>query len=662
MTVAYKNKKWVTVGHEYGDWRPKQAGFRWDPKNKVWWTDDPKKAYKLRSCITGKTLTHLEGLVAEQVEKEKQAIEASRATDANLDIPSPEGLNYLPYQRAGIAYAMNRDATLIGDEMGLGKTIQAIGLINALEATRVLVICPASLRLNWKRELEKWTTPRLMVGIATSKKFPFENVRIINYDILHCHEEKLRTTAWDIMIVDECHYLKNPKARRTKQVFGWGKELKAIPAYKRIFLTGTPMVNRPIELHPILKSIDPQRWGNWWKFTDRYCGAHDNGWSRDVKGASNLDELQDKLRATCMVRRLKADVLTELPAKRRQVIELPANGTASVVKREQSLASKYRELVAKKKLAVELAKASENKEDYEQAVAELTEARHVEFTEMAAARKETAIAKIPAVTERLNEVLDAGNKVVVFAHHHEVIDKLVSNLPPGSTVKLDGRDSMVNRDKAVTQFQENPNVKVFIGGMKAAGVGLTLTAASHVIFAELDWVPGVLSQAEDRCHRIGQTNSVLVQHLVIEGSIDAAMANTLVNKQDVLDRALDTEVTTEQRKTRLNRELREIPDSRSTDQKQETQKRSSAYDQVTEEAKHLTAQDIAHWHEGVKLVALFCDGARELDNAGFSRFDNALGHHLANTETLTPRQGVLAKRLCHKYRRQLEGSGFNLNP
>ena len=648
MTLKKRDKIFYCIS-KYGEWQAKEAKFRWNPDKKEWWTDDPKKAYRLRSYADSVLQTELEQTIESLKQKEEDSIQASRATNAEIEIPAPEGLNYLPYQKAGIAYAMERGSTLIGDEMGLGKTIQAIGLINALKAKRVLVICPASLRLNWKRELEKWLTDRLFVGIATGQQFPFEQIRIINFDILHRHTDKIREIDWDLLIVDECHYLKNPKARRTKQVLGYGKDLKPIPAKKRLFLTGTPMVNRPIELHPILKSISYQDWGNWKQFITTYCAGYHNGYAWDVSGASNLEELQDRLRSTCMVRRLKKDVLKDLPAKRRQVIELPTNGTANVVKKEQKLSKKYNEQIAKAKLAVELAKASEDKADYDAAVEALREANQLKFTEMAAARKAVAVAKIPAVIERLQEVIDTGNKVVVFAHHHEVIDALVAALPSGQVVKLDGRDSMSQRDQAVQRFQEQDSVKVFVGGIKAAGVGLTLTAASHVIFAELDWVPGALSQAEDRCHRIGQTNSVLVQHLVIDGSIDATMAKTLVEKQSVLDRALDQHTDPKARASRQEQDLKQVvseePEPRQT----------AAYQAVTQEAVSISREEIEHYHLGVRYIADVCNRAATIDNAGFSKLDAGVGHSLAKQNRLTARQGVLAKRLCNKYRRQLEG-------
>ena len=275
--------------------------------------------------------------------KEKgKAIESSKAVDVDydLDIPAPEGLEYMPFQRAGIAYAMARENTLIGDEMGLGKTIQALGVINADPTIRdVLIICPASLKINWQREAQKWLVRPMTVGIVSTKEpFPDTDIKIINYDILTKFKSQLRAINWDFLVVDEVHYLKNPKALRTAQVFGkWNKDpskkIHPLDAKRRAFMTGTPIVNRPIELFPLLKFTGIFK--NWKHFVERYCNGHQTRWGWDVSGASNLGELQGKLRSTIMVRRLKKDVLTDLPPKRRQVIELPQNGCVDAIRAER---------------------------------------------------------------------------------------------------------------------------------------------------------------------------------------------------------------------------------------------------------------------------------------------------------------------------------------
>jgi SWI/SNF-related matrix-associated actin-dependent regulator 1 of chromatin subfamily A len=572
----------------------------------------------------------------------RMAREASKATDADLDIPSPEGLSYMPFQRAGIAYAMGRKGVLIGDEMGLGKTIQAIGVINSDEnIQKVLVVCPASLRLNWKRELERWLVRPLRVGIAQGKDWPLNvDIVVVNYDVLKNFKKKLYGDEWDLLVVDECHYLKNPKAQRTVSVFGkWNKDpdkvKPAIEAKRRVFLTGTPIVNRPIELWPLLQSLDPDGLGsNWRWYVTRYCDGHQTKWGWDVSGASRLDELQDRLRTTLMVRRLKSQVLQELPAKRRQVLELPANGADKVVKAEQEAWAEVEERLEELRAAVELAKADDDEEKYKRAVEELAQGERVAFTEMARLRHETALAKVPAVLEQLQ---DLEHKVVVFGHHKDVIDAIMAEIGDRA-VKLTGETPMEERQEAVDRFQTDSNVQFFVGNIQAAGVGITLTAASHVVFAELDWVPGNMSQAEDRCHRIGQQDSVFVQHLVLEGSLDATMAKTLIAKQSVIDKALDEET-----------EQPEYEPVQGSPAVTKTVRRS----QLDAEAANFTDEMVAAVHEALQRLAGVCDGARLEDGCGFNRVDTRIGKDLASREKLTRKQAALGRKIVRKYHRQI---------
>jgi len=565
-----------------------------------------------------------------------------------VDIPAPEGLAYLPFQKAGIVYASNREVTIVGDEMGLGKTIQALGIVNADPTVKsVLVICPASLRMNWQREAERWLVRPMSIGIA-NHEFPTTDLVIINYDILRKHRETLRSRVWDLLVVDECHYLKNPKTIRTIEVLGkWHRDpqlaLSPIPAKRRLYLTGTPIVNRPIELWPILHSTGRPEWRNWKTYVERFCDGEQTRWGWDVKGASNLGELQEILRSTIMVRRLKKDVLTDLPAKRRQVIELPANGALDVV-RSENAAWRQREAVLEAlQTAVELAKASEDQADYEAAVQALREGYMVAFTEMSALRHETARAKVPYVVEHVLEAVDSSGKVVLFGHHKDVLHAINDGLREGGIepVLLTGDMTAVERQESVDRFQTDDDVKVFIGTIGAAGVGITLTAASHVVFAELDWVPGNMSQAEDRCHRIGQSESVLVQHLVLEDSLDARIAKTIVEKQDVIDRALDKASSAIDRSWGT---MITVADAAT---------RNVTRTEIDEEAANIPVAEIVEIHEKLRRLAMMCDGALSVDGAGFNKCDTYIGKSLAARPSLTPKQAALGRRLVHKYRRQL---------
>jgi len=634
---------------------PKEAGFRWDGNLKRWYTHDARTAARLRTFAD--ELAHVALERAGQHAAESRA--ASQATDADVDVPLPAGRKLLPYQRAGIAYAMRRPATLIGDEMGLGKTIQALGVMNADPTIRrTLVVCPASLKLNWQREAARWLVRPTRSYVADGKNWPrgeaglFDQGRdllvIINYDVIGRHAG-VYAEEWDLLVVDECHYLKNPKAQRTRAVLG-AKDQQPIRARRRVFLTGTPIVNRPVELWPIVRALDPNGLGSSWRrFTDRYCAPKHSRFGTDYGGAANLDELQARLRESIMVRRLKRDVLTDLPPKRRQVIELPPNGSAGLIEAERKKWDARQALLTELRDAVERAKVSDDEAEYRRAMAALREGVRLAFDEMARARHDTAVAKIPHVVEHVREALEGGSeKIVVFAHHHDVIDGVAAGLADQGVVKLTGRDSIEAKQRAVDAFQTQPSTRVFVGSIQAAGVGITLTAASHVVFAELDWVPGNLSQAEDRCHRIGQRDSVLVQHIVLAESIDARLAVTVVQKQDVIDAALndggaDLALLDEPA----------IPREAGAGAGEARASESVSREKIAREAKAITPDVSAAVLEALQVLSGRCDGARELDGAGFNKLDARIGHELAALAYLTPKQAALGRRIVWKYQRQL---------
>ncbi len=652
IAVVAEGKKWIIRSAFEEKDIVKAAGARWDPKRRTWWTDKPEVAEKLGTGDTEAIVAQMNAARDAQHAIDAVAIDASKASAADIVIPAPAGLDYLPYQKAGIAYGMARPGVLIGDEMGLGKTIQALGIINSDPSIRrALIVCPASLKLNWFREAKKWLVRPMRAAIANGKFPPADliDLVVINYEQLSKHAAAIRAQTWDILISDEVHYLKNPKAIRTKQVFGAPKAdktpaLPPIQARRRVFLTGTPIVNRPIELWPLVQSLDPKGLGsNWWNFAKRYCAAYNSGYGMDVSGSSNLDELQAKLRASIMVRRLKKDVLTDLPPKRRQIIALapatPEERAALEAEDAQSKANEDR--MEALRAAVEISKASDDPADYERAVEALSEAARAAFTEMSKTRHRVALAKLPQVIAHIQDAVEETCKIIVMAHHHDVIDGIMAAFP--NAVKLDGTMDMASRQASVDRFQNDPKVGPFVGSIMAAGVGTTLTASSHVVFAELDWVPGNLSQAEDRAHRIGQVNSVLVQHIVLDGSLDATMAQRIVEKQDVIDRALDRDGKLPEA------EHIEAP----TKVEAATQRTSRA--QVEAEAFTMTPAAVAAVHAALRTLSAMCDGAHKIDGMGFNKLDTRIGKDLAARERLTPKQAVLGKKIATKYRRQLSG-------
>jgi SWI/SNF-related matrix-associated actin-dependent regulator 1 of chromatin subfamily A len=541
---------------------------------------------------------------------------------------------------------MATDGVLIGDEMGLGKTIQALGIVNAVPSIKsVLVICPASLKLNWLREAQKWLVRPVTVGVANGS-FPTTDVVIVNYDVLTKFDAQIKAVNWDLAILDECHFAKNAKAQRTQAIFGkWDAETKAwkvapVRAARRLFLTGTPILNRPKELWTIVHALDRQGLGaNWRAFHTRYCAGHQTRHGWDIDGASNLAELNSKLRAAFMIRRLKSEVLTELPPKRRQVIVLePSKKARALIERQNALADR----VSKAKEALQASKASEDPKAFEAAVAALEDASGAAFEEMSALRHEIALAKLPQVIEHVRDALDGSEgKIIVFAHHRDVVEALAKEFSDVGAVKLMGGDSADDKQSAVDRFQTDPSCRVFVGSIKAAGVGITLTAATHVLFAEQDWTPGWNQQAEDRAHRIGQRESVLIQYVVLDGSLDAHIAQVNVDKAAIADKALDKPGAA----LVALAELVTPPAPKAPE--------SLVEPRPAAPAPSLAPEVVEAVHAGLKVIAGLCDGAQALDDHGFNKLDSTFGKSLAAAPFLSPRQADHGRRLCIKYGRQL---------
>jgi SWI/SNF-related matrix-associated actin-dependent regulator 1 of chromatin subfamily A len=680
ITYSTDRKRWeaITTYQESNTANPllKQVGFAFDGIRKQWHSAGYKqpKPMQQQAAITARLYDYCDDLakaqlatypaelntnlnrVEEQATEIRQdlqaAIAASRATDSDINLPAPAGCAYLPYQKAGVAYAMTRKHVLIGDEMGLGKTIQGVGISNADPTIRkVLIICPATPKINWRREWMKWDVKGLSVGVmdAKSTELPDTDVVILNFDIAKKFQDLLRTRTYDLMIIDECHKVKNPDAQRTVAVFGRkaGKKKKnketgvmepqpAIPvieAHRNAYLTGTPIPNRPIELFPMLERLDPEDLGrSFFAYAKRYCNATQTQYGWDFSGASNLDELQEKLRSKFMVRRLKVDVLKDLPPKRRQVILVEPD-------------DRGRNLIAKEKAA--WAAMTSGKVQMEE--------QSVDLASMSSVRKEVAVYKVPFVIDHVNDLLEAGiEKIVVMAHHKDVVDALMKEYGKAA-VKIDGRVTKIeDRQAAVDRFQDDPECKIFIGSIQAAGVAITLTAAAHAVFAELDWVPGNMHQAEDRIHRIGQSKHCLIQYILLDDSLDANMINKIIEKLEVLDAALDKRCRIESEEAAvvpIARPAVGIPTPKppKTDGSQEIQiKGKSGMETVC-----LTPGNIEAIHAGLKRLRSVCDGAQTEDGHGFSKLDREFGWSLADSPRLSPKQAAYGQRFIRKYQGQL---------
>lgn len=545
-------------------------------------------------------------ITPENIEQKKELIEKSKAIEATIEIPVNPNMAYLPYQRGGIQFLSERENVLLGDEMGLGKTIQVIGYMNLVRPQKTLIIVPASLKLNWQRELKKWLVyPASIQVIGPQDPFLNKDITIVNYDLLKRYPF---THTWDLVALDEGHYIKNTSAARTKAVH-------KLQAKKKIVATGTPILNRPQELFSILNFLDPKKWPKFYPYAFRYCDAKRTRFGLDTSGASNLEELQRILRETVMIRRLKAEVLKDLPEKRRELILIDQDEElAALVERERDLLSNIRDK--------ELSRFSP------------------EFTEMARVRHDQGVAKAKYVVSHIEDLLESIDKIVVMAWHTDVINILKEGLEKHNPVTVTGSTKLEDRQANVDRFQTDPNCKVFIGNIQAAGVGLTLTAASWLCFAEGDWTPGKISQAEDRIHRIGAKNTCNIQHLVVDGSIDCDMAETIIEKQNNIDKALDNSISIEAFDP--IKEILLIEPER----KEETPETEFVYTQ--EEAKE--------WHMNLRRIAAMDeDKARSINGRGFNKIDGEIGHKLAElpTERLSSKQVKLVKKLANKYRGQL---------
>jgi SWI/SNF-related matrix-associated actin-dependent regulator 1 of chromatin subfamily A len=477
-------------------------GRRFHPEKKYW-----------TALITKDSIQKLKD-VGFTIDKELE--EFLHEEEKGIEVPGLKK-QLFPFQKVGVAFIEKRNGrALIADEMGLGKTIQAIAWLQLHPEKRpAIILCPASLKLNWAKELRETLSTKDHVQILQgTKPYPITgSIIIINYDILNNWVETLQAINPQVLIIDEMHYVKNSSAIRTKAT---KKLAKRIPHV--IALTGTPIVNRPIEGFNIFQIIDRNLFPSFWTYVHRYCGARHNGFGWDFSGATNKEELNRILTSTIMIRRRKADVLKDLPEKLYSFVPMELDN-----RREYEIAEEefiqYMRLV-KGKEAAEKAKKAEH------------------LVKIEALKQLAVKGKMKQAINWIRDFIEDGSKLVVFAIHKGVIDKLMNEFKDVA-VKLYGGCSQKERNEAVERFQNDPNVKLFIGNIQAAGVGLTLTAASSVAFLELPWTPGELVQAEDRCHRIGQKNAVNIYYLLAENSVEYRLAKLLDRKKEVLSAVID---------------------------------------------------------------------------------------------------------------------------
>ncbi|CAG5130671.1 unnamed protein product, partial [Candidula unifasciata] len=451
----------------------------------------------------------------------------------------PEKLRHrlLPFQKEGVRFAVEKNGRcLIADEMGLGKTIQAISVAYFYkDEWPLLIVVPSSLKFCWIEELEKWLPDVLPheINLVHSggdvSGMSVCPITIITYGLLRLPSnnvirEALAARKFQVVICDESHYLKNSKTLSCKTVVPLIKSAK-----RRILLSGTPALARPVELYSQIDAVCPGQFGSYWQFTDRYCDActvyFGKFKKRQVNGASNLTELQQKLQ-TMMIRREKSDVLTELPPKQRQRIlfELKSSPLKKdILQMFAELKQKIRQGDGRMQTVFQAGLSMDELATLPQGVFQL-------ISQLYRLSGEAKIGPVREYVEMLCE--DDQLKFLVFAYHHDMMDGIQQTLSDRKVkfVRIDGNTKSFDRQACVNQFQSDPETRVAILSILAAGVGLTLTAAKLVVFAELYWTPGVMLQCEDRAHRIGQTCSLPVHYLVARDTMDEWVWSSVCRK------------------------------------------------------------------------------------------------------------------------------------
>lgn len=473
-----------------------------------------------------------------------------------------------PFQQEGVSWLERMGGRgLLADEMGTGKTVQITAYAHKNRKFPMMVVVPNSIKLNWRNEIVAMTGNQYqinVVGIVYGKResayrktihpnvtyskdpIPGHDIYLINYDIVAKHVKAIEGLGIEFLVVDESHKIKNYKATRTqaivrlvtgfetKKVVGRGDVRTRVSRgiESSVFMSGTPLVNRPVELWTTVNTLADwvPPFSKFMGYGINFCGARRGTFGWDFTGSSNLPVLNDLLNRHIMLRRLKMDVLKDLPPKIYSTIPLQFDR-----KEYDSVAGAFTGKVDWKAGMQTLIQYGGNAPKSDEVIVQIQKLREI-----------AGYAKINAAIEWIKDFVDAGQKLVVFAHNRNVLQKVHTALAADEDV---GGDSVVtimggvdtdDRDVAVHKFQNDPKVRAILVGITAGGFGLTLTAASAVAFIQLPWTPGDLQQAADRVHRVGQTaDSVMVYNLVAEGTIEEEICDMIVEKAQIMDGALD---------------------------------------------------------------------------------------------------------------------------
>lgn len=481
------------------------------------YTEIPQKVWVEKLLADKEKAYHIWGKVFENEElhdfwlPKAAIIKDNSVKDVVVDYSKYSHRPPLEHQKEAIQKLLENKKFILADDMGLGKTTSTI--ISALEtgAKKVLIICPATLKINWKREIENYSDRPIY--IAESKNFSTEHDFVIaNYDIIkNFHDPKKKEDSiilksqFDLVIIDECHMIKNPQSIRTKLINDIVKKTERL-----WLLTGTPMTSRPMDYFNLLSLVDSPVSKNWMAYAIRYCAGYQfNAGGRkiwNVTGASNLEELRDRTSGT-ILRRLKENVL-DLPDKIITPVYLKLKSKAY----EDVMGEYY---------------------DWYDKNPEESKSLTVQFSKLTKVRQIIADEKIHQTIEIAENIIEQGKKVIIFCNFTDSLNKIVEHF--GKTaVKLDGSMAQHERQYSVDQFQENEKIKVFVGNIRAAGTGITLTSGDAVIFNDLSFLPSDMAQAEDRAYRYGQKNNVLVYYPIYQNTIENIIYDIVNNKKKVI--------------------------------------------------------------------------------------------------------------------------------
>lgn len=525
------------INQQYG-WKE----FKYEIAIKAWAFSKPEILSRLKQRFPELRIDPILASFVEELsqqidlqEKQRLLAQAVKLKEvSNLEVSGLK-LPLYNYQKLGVEFLIaSGGRAMLNDDMGIGKTAQALGFIAHNKVKKTLVICPASVKYAWENEVSKWTRLKALVidrkfGDSSAQKLMDKmdkyDIFIVNFDLLKKFIAVLQNMRFDCLVIDEHHFIKNPKAIRSKLAKAIAYRIKYL-----VMLSGTPMLNRPEELYNGLNLLDGKAWPSWLEFVKRYCGAYRGRWGWDTSGATNIPELKERI-SPYFLRRVKGEVLKELPPKNYITVpvELDASHEKLYNEAEKSLARYLRDHKDKTTEEIRKSLAAEK------------------IVKLNALRQIVTSGKTSTAEELIDQLIENQEKVIVFSCFNEPLEKLKEKYG-AKAVLLTGKTPIEERGRIVEDFQYGSDIRVFLGGLQAAGTGITLTAASNVIFIDYFYVPAIMIQAQDRAHRIGQeAESVNIYQLHAKDTlIDEWLASLLEEKRALINQLIEKEAPEKQ--------------------------------------------------------------------------------------------------------------------